>query len=533
VTGGTSRGTESVDMIEVAATLSLATDLSIGVPLEHGLHSAVIARRLSELADVENEEATQAFYTALLFYVGCTGTALTGLRIFGNDEALTTYAAPVRFDRPRRQVTGMARAVAPPGRPMHRRALQLARGMPRLLRAFPEVIATNCDVAQVLFPHLGLPAGVAPLFAHANDRWDGKGSPSPVHGDAIPLPMRVAQIAQDAAFQRMLGGDEFAVQVIRNRAGAAFDPEIAELFARRADEILVTGPDSSVWSVAMASETAHGLALESDAIDEALTAMGDFADLVSPYLLGHSQGVAELAAAAGRLCDLPENEQRALRRSALVHDLGRVAVPARVWATAGPLSPGDWESFRLHAYQTERLLSRSAFLRDLSVTATLHHERLDGSGYHRGCTAAALPLPARILAAADRYRTLIEPRAHRSAHPPETAAVKLAAEAREGLFDADAVAAVVEGAGLKRPRLDLPTGLSPRERTVVGLLARGLQTKQIARVLGVSPKTADTHIQHAYRKMGVSTRAGAALYASQHGLVASGELPMAPGSGRS
>jgi DNA-binding CsgD family transcriptional regulator len=167
------------------------------------------------------------------------------------------------------------------------------------------------------------------------------------------------------------------------------------------------------------------------------------------------------------------------------------------------------------------------------VTATLHHERLDGSGYHRGCTAAALPLPARILAAADRYRTLIEPRAHRSAHPPETAAVKLAAEAREGLFDADAVAAVVEGAGLKRPRLDLPTGLSPRERTVVGLLARGLQTKQIARVLGVSPKTADTHIQHAYRKMGVSTRAGAALYASQHGLVASGELPMAPGSGRS
>lgn len=533
MTGGTSRGPQSVDTIEVAATLSLATDLSIGVPLEHGLRSAVIARRLSELAAVEIGEATEAFYTALLFYVGCTGTALTGLRIFGSDEALTTYAAPVRFDSPRRQLAGMVRAVAPPGRPMHRRTLQLARGMPRLVRAFPEVIATNCDVAQALFPRLGLPAGVAPLFTHANDRWDGRGSPGRVRGDDIPVPMRVAHVAQDAAFQRMLGGDEFAAKVIRSRAGAAFDPELADLFARNADDLLAAVPDSSVWSEAMASEPAPGPALRGDAIDEALTAMGDFADLVSPYLFGHSPGVAELAHTAGGLSGLPQEEQGAVRRSALVHDLGRVVVPTRVWANPGPLSSADWESFRLHAYHTERILSRSEFLRNLAVTASLHHERMDGSGYHRGCSAAALPLSARILAAADRYRTLVEPRPHRAANLPEQAAAKLAAEARQGFLDADAVAAVVEGAGLDRPRLDHPDGLSPRERTVVGLLARGLQTKQIARVLGVSPKTADTHIQHAYRKIGVSTRAGAALYASQHGLVASGELPMAPGSGHS
>ena len=86
-------------MVDVVATLSLATDLSLGVPLELGLHSALVARRLFDMAQVNSEQAAEAFHTALLFYIGCTGTALTGSRIFGDDAALTTYATPVRFDR--------------------------------------------------------------------------------------------------------------------------------------------------------------------------------------------------------------------------------------------------------------------------------------------------------------------------------------------------------------------------------------------------------------------------------------------------
>ena len=77
------------------------------------------------------------------------------------------------------------------------------------------------------------------------------------------------------------------------------------------------------------------------------------------------------------------------------------------------------------------------------------------------------------------------------------------------------------------PRVERPAGLTEREAEVVGLLARGLQTKQVARTLGISVKTADRHIQNAYAKIGVSTRAGAALFAMQHGLAAWGELPMA------
>jgi DNA-binding NarL/FixJ family response regulator len=89
------------------------------------------------------------------------------------------------------------------------------------------------------------------------------------------------------------------------------------------------------------------------------------------------------------------------------------------------------------------------------------------------------------------------------------------------------VHAVVEAAGLRPPPVPHPAGLTDREARVVGLLARGLQTKQVARFLGISAKTADRHVQNAYVKIGVSTRAAAAVFAMQHGLVAWGELPMA------
>jgi acyl transferase domain-containing protein len=132
--------------------------------------------------------------------------------------------------------------------------------------------------------------------------------------------------------------------VIRSRAGAAFDPEIAELYARRARDIFTADPQASVWSHTLTSEPGPGLELEGKAIDDALAAMGDFADLVSPFLIGHSAGVAKLADAAGRLCGLDDDEVRGLRRAALVHDIGRVTVPARVWQATGALSPATGRS---------------------------------------------------------------------------------------------------------------------------------------------------------------------------------------------
>ena len=254
--------------------------------------------------------------------------------------------------------------------------------------------------------------------------------------------------------------------------------------------------------------------------------MGNFADLMSPYLAGHSAGVAELAAAAARRCRIDEAGVVALRRAALVHDLGRVAVDARIWQKRGPLSADEWERVRLHPYYSGRVLARSEFLATLAPVAGAHHERLDGSGYHRGVTGAELALPARVLAAADAYHAMTEPRSHREPLAPDRAAEILGEQASAGRLDADAVTAVIESAGQRAPRLERPAGLTEREAEVVGMLARGLQTKQVARALGISVKTADRHIQNAYRKIGVSSRAAATLFAMEHGLLAWGELPM-------
>ena len=385
----------------------------------------------------------------------------------------------------------------------------------------------------MLAERLGLPRSVHGLFASLTERWDGKGQLRRAEGEEIPLAIRISNVARDAAVQNLLGGVERAEAVIRERAGGAFDPEIADCLADNADEILTRDPEASAWEETLAAEPQPRLMLEGEAIDRALAAMGAFADLVSPSLVGHSTGVAGLVAKAAEHWRLASCERETIRRAALVHDLGRVAVAARVWNRPGPLSADEWERVRLHPYHTERVLSRSAFLAALAPIAGAHHERLDGSGYHRGTTAAALNPAARLLAAADAYHAMTQPRPHREPLPRERAAVLLSEEASAERLDPDAVAAVVEAAGQPAPRIARPGGLSEREAEVIGLVARGLQTKQIARTLDISIKTADRHIEHAYRKIGVSTRAAAALFAIEHGLARLGELPMARADDRS
>ena len=128
---------------------------------------------------------------------------------------------------------------------------------------------------------------------------------------------------------------------------------------------------------------------------------------------------------------------------------------------------------------------------------------------------------------------MTEPRAHRDAMSPDQAAEVATEEASAGRLDARCVSAVLDAAGHRTPRTTWPAGLTEREAQVVGLLARGMQTKQIARRLAISAKTADRHVQNAYAKMGVSTRASAAVFAMQHGLIPWGELPIAPTGRRS
>jgi len=209
-----------------------------------------------------------------------------------------------------------------------------------------------------------------------------------------------------------------------------------------------------------------------------------------------------------------------VRRAGWLHDMGRVGVSAAVWEKPGPLTGGEWEQVRLHSYHTERLLARIPALSELARTAASDHERLDASGYHRGVGAQQLSPVARVLAAADAWCAMTEPRAFRPARPPDDAARELREQADAGKLAGEAVDAVLESVGERaRPPAEPPAGLTAREVEVLRLLARGLTNKQAAQQLEISPKTVGRHIESIYSKIGASTRGAAALFAVEHDLL--------------
>jgi HD-GYP domain-containing protein (c-di-GMP phosphodiesterase class II) len=256
-------------------------------------------------------------------------------------------------------------------------------------------------------------------------------------------------------------------------------------------------------------------------IDAAFGVVATFTDLKSRWLRGHAEGVAELAEAAAWRLNLTADEVTRVRRAALALDLGRVGVTNAIWEKPGPLGLGDWERVRLHPYYSERAFAHSKALAQIGALAGAHHERLDGSGYHRKTLAAGLDRAARILAAADCYQAMREQRPHRPALDERSAEAELLRAAREGRLCPEAVDAVLAAAGhrvQRRPR-DLPGGLTNRELEVLLALVAGQSNQEIGETLGISAKTAGHHVQHIYEKAGVRSRAAATVWAFQHSLV--------------
>jgi HD-GYP domain-containing protein (c-di-GMP phosphodiesterase class II) len=503
---------------ELVGALSLATDLGLGQPMEHVLRSSVLALRLGERAGLDNSQRATTFYVALLAWIGCSADAHELARWFGDDIALRADSYDVDL-KGSAAALFILRHLGAGSSPLARlrTAGSFARGGARDF----DPMQTHCEVAGSFAERLGVGEEVRFALLQAFERWDGKGKPEGLRGEEVALPMRLVHLAEIVEVFHRAGGVEAALEVARERRGTQFDPALVDELCAAAPSLFAELETGLNWDELSAAEPALRHVLTSDELDSALEAMADFADLKSPYTLGHSRGVAELASAAAEAYGLPDVEVETLRQAALVHDLGRLGVSNAVWDKRGPLNPSELERVRLHPYLTERMLARPEALARLGRIAALHHERLDGSGYPRGLTGESIGPAARLLAAADVYQAMRELRPHRPARDPERAAAEVRAEARAGRLDGEAVNAVLEAAGHRvRSRPELPAGLTPRELQVLRLLARGLSSRDIAERLHISPKTARNHIEHIYTKAGVSTRAGASLFAVRHGLVA-------------
>jgi HD-GYP domain-containing protein (c-di-GMP phosphodiesterase class II) len=507
---------------EVVGALSLATDLGTGQPLEHALRTAVLAVRLGELAGASGKELVDTYYVALLHASGCTSNGHEAALLYGDDIEHRAAFYLIDTTNPD-EVLGFYRAHIGAGQaPEVRAGLiedAIANAGPRARDAF----ATMCEVAQRFAGWLELGASIQAELEYVFARWDGRGFPS-VSGDAIPLPMRLLHVARDISLFLTAAGPDEARGVLERRTGTAYDPRLAELALQNLDELLGELDETRMWEQMLEVEPFPQVWFGEERIDAAFMAIAVLTGLKSPWLREHSTGVADLAEAAAWRLGLPAAAAARIRRAALAHDVGRVGVSNAIWEKSGPLGFGEWERVRLHPHFTERAFAQSDELAPIGVLAGSHHERLDGSGYHRGTRAAGLHQEARILATADCYAAMREARPYRAALDAPTAEAELLREAGKGRLDPDVVDAVLAAAGHRvsaRPR-DLPAGLTGRELEVLLVLVRGESNQAIAEDLGISVKTVGNHVQHVYEKAGVRSRAAATVWAFEHDLVRPG-----------
>jgi HD-GYP domain-containing protein (c-di-GMP phosphodiesterase class II) len=508
-----------VRLAELVAALSLGIDLGFDQPMEHVLRQCLIALRLAEQVGVDEETRTAVYYTALLNNVGCHSDAHEQAKWFGDDIGL-------KADKYTYGMHGLGSALAPVrrfGSGADGVANRFRVGLEFAVSGYQDVsamITHHAEMARRFGEELGLPVPVLDALDASYEQWDGKGWPGDLQGEDVPIAARLTAIGEFTEVALRVGGVEAATELVRQQRGKQFDPHLADLFETQAEILLSELDTIDTWDAVIGAEPALTVALSDEQFDDALLAIADFIDLKSPFSLGHARAVANLVEQAAARLGMADGEVRTLRRAALVHSFGKLGVSNAILDKPTPLGAGERERIRMVPYLTERMLRQSTALAPLGAIAVQHGERLDGSGYPHGLSGAAISRPARVLAAADAYQAMREPRAYREAMPPEQAARRLRDLVKDGRLDPDAVEAVLAAAGHRVPRRRTgPAGLTAREIDVLRLLARGLTNKEIAERLVISRKTVANHVEHVYTKIGASTRAAAGLFATQHGLL--------------
>lgn len=507
---------ERIRLADVLASVAVAIDIGLGVPAQTVQRTALIAVRLARAAGLEDDDAVAAFYVALLRFVGCTTTAHQTSKVMDElaiGDLLTTpdqevmpelermMAAIMPAADARTAAAAIANSFADPGMGQHHR--------------------NHCEAAEMIARRLELGPRVVGALTHVYERWDGNSTQQLAAGEGISLPMRVVHVAWQAGQDSVTRAVPEVARRLRAHAGASLDPRLAAIVADDPAPFLAGLDEGDLTQALVDAEPGEPIWLSGAGIDRALTCLADFGDLKSPHMIGHSRRVADVARRAASAASMPAADVDLVARAALVHDIGRVGVQSSLLSKTGALSRAEHERIRMHSYFTERIFADNPVLASIGTLGACHHERLDGSGYHRSLVAAAIPAPARLLAAANQWCSFTETRPHRHAMTEDEAASALSASAREGLLDRNAVEAVLTAVGQRGTAVHRSSSLdlTEREVEVLRLVAREQTNPQIGELLGISPKTVERHVTHIYQKTGVTSRAGAALHALEHGLL--------------
>ncbi|AJP59665.2 phosphohydrolase [Pandoraea vervacti] len=480
----------TADLTDAILALAFIGDLSMGRSTDHSRRAACLAGWLAQACGADLDAQNHARATALLRWSGCTANAGGFAELLGDDVAA--------------------------------REAMMAQTLPALsahTQSFIVPLALiHCEVSGDVAATLGMPSAVVDALRNVFERFDGKGMPAAHAGDAIPATVFFVNVASDLEILAQAHGRDSAFAFLRSQADAKYPARLVDTALHHAghwlDALESASPDTGDWQLAPVGRHA----------DVPLSLLADVTELKLPWLAGFSRRTADLAARTARSLGLDTDVQTQLHAAALLHGIGRAALPNRLWETEGKLSADQWEKVRLVPYWSSRAARQIEGLRQTAELASYAYERLDGSGYFRGVSGPALTTPQRVLATSVAFEALLAPRPWRDAMPFDEAADTLTHDAHAGKFDADVVTAVVATAQGQtvRPRSSgagASALLSPRELDVLRQISAGLSNKETARALALSPSTVRTHVESIFRKLDCSTRAAATLKALTAGML--------------
>lgn len=478
-------------MAELIGRLSLAFDIASHSSQGKTVRSVVLAAQLGGLAGASDDQISDTYWLSLLAYLGSTGFVHEEVLIrAADDRSLDSATSTLSIDEASPHVSVMER----PQR-------------------------ASCDTSIHLAQIVGAGSRILSALGELCERWDGRGLPARLAGEALAMPVRLLQLAHVTEIAHDRHGRAGAAALVRRRAGGQLDPRLSQVFLDNQDGLFEAVEDPQIFDRFLGLEPTPTTWVDERRMDDIARALAIFTDLKCPMFLGHSTGVAALAERAAGFMGFSTVETRTLRWAALLHDLGRLSVPNGIWMRPGALDWAQWERVRLHAHYSERVLAPIAVLGTVTNVAVAAHERVDGTGYHQHRISRSLLPAARLLAAADVAHAMGEDRPYRPAFAAEGVAHELIAEVRRGRLDAMAVDAVLAALGMEtRAEPRSLNGLSDRELDVSRLLARGKTNKDIAHLLGISVRTVHNHVAHIFEKLGVHSRSGAAIWLIEHDL---------------
>ena len=424
----------AISLSEVISALSFALDMTEGAVPGHALRSCLLGMRLAEAVGLELEQRQSLYYALLLKDTGCSVNAARMCQIasedgqdrrtgdkYGSGSGYGFGSEGGRAAAPILQRSAMRLLwsdMLPSAGSSWRQARMLRSSLTRR-EANAEMIALRCQRAASILSKLGMGELAAEAVLRLDEQWDGGGYPGGIKGEQIPLLSRIGAIAQHLdLFSTELGAAQ-AIAMLLERSGTWFDPQLVRaavslhreqalwLHCLASDSIEVTR------QAVLDREPVAGQLVAPSRIDQICEAFADVVDAKSPFTFRHSVGVADIAHDIARTMGLSAERVQVVRRTGLLHDIGKLGVSNTILDKPGVLSLRERRMIEEHPTLTRRILERVSAFREVAVIAGEHHEKLDGSGYPNRLVAKDLSIESRIVAVSDVFGALHEDRPYR------------------------------------------------------------------------------------------------------------------------